>query len=69
MKTQVHFFPFVFAALVLQSPLKKFQSFPLDYGLAQTPRMGWNSSNKFGCVVDEKLINSNPWPLSRHDQD
>jgi alpha-galactosidase len=25
-------------------------------GLAQTPPMGWNSWNRFGCNVDEKLI-------------
>src|ERR1700682_514773 len=31
-------------------------AFPLDNGLAQTPPMGWNSWNKFGCNVDEKLI-------------
>ena len=28
--------------------------------LAQTPPMGWNSWNKFGCNVSEDLIN--PWP-------
>ncbi|MDK2838007.1 MAG: alpha-galactosidase [Bacteroidota bacterium] len=25
-------------------------------GLAETPPMGWNSWNKFGCDVSEKLI-------------
>jgi alpha-galactosidase len=29
---------------------------PVDAGLALTPPMGWNSWNKFGCNVDEKLI-------------
>ena len=29
---------------------------PLDNGLARTPPMGWNSWNKFGCNVSEKLI-------------
>jgi alpha-galactosidase len=29
---------------------------PVDAGLAMTPPMGWNSWNKFGCNVDEKLI-------------
>lgn len=28
----------------------------LDNGLALTPPMGWNSWNKFGCQVSEKLI-------------
>jgi alpha-galactosidase len=28
----------------------------LDNGQAQTPPMGWNSWNKFGCDVSEKLI-------------
>src|SRR3954449_11875505 len=27
-----------------------------DNGLAKTPPMGWNSWNKFGCNVSEKLI-------------
>jgi alpha-galactosidase len=31
-------------------------SFALDNGLAKTPPMGWNSWNKFGCNVSEKLI-------------
>src|SRR5689334_21673186 len=30
----------------------------LDNGLALTPPMGWNSWNKFGCDVSEKLIKS-----------
>jgi len=25
-------------------------------GLAQTPQMGWNSWNKFGCNIDEKTV-------------
>jgi alpha-galactosidase len=28
----------------------------LDNGLAKTPPMGWNSWNKFGCEVSEKLV-------------
>jgi alpha-galactosidase len=28
----------------------------LDNGLAKTPPMGWNSWNRFGCSIDEKLI-------------
>jgi alpha-galactosidase len=28
----------------------------LDNGLAKTPPLGWNSWNKFGCNVNEKLI-------------
>ena len=28
----------------------------LDNGLGKTPQMGWNSWNKFGCDINEKLI-------------
>ena len=28
----------------------------LDNGLGRTPQMGWNSWNKFGCNINEKLI-------------
>ena len=28
----------------------------LDNGLAKTPQMGWNSWNRFGCSINEKLI-------------
>ena len=28
----------------------------LDNGLGKTPQMGWNSWNKFGCNINEKLI-------------
>ena len=28
----------------------------LDNGLARTPPMGWNSWNRFGCNVSDKLI-------------
>ena len=28
----------------------------LDNGLGRTPQMGWNSWNKFGCDINEKLI-------------
>ena len=28
----------------------------LDNGLGETPQMGWNSWNKFGCNINEKLI-------------
>ena len=31
-------------------------SFCLDNGLGKTPPMGWNSWNKFGCNINEKLI-------------
>ncbi|HEY2961501.1 MAG TPA: alpha-galactosidase [Pyrinomonadaceae bacterium] len=31
-------------------------AYALDHGLAKTPPMGWNSWNKFGCNVSEKLI-------------
>ena len=32
------------------------ETYPLDNGLARTPPMGWNSWNKFGCNVSDKLI-------------
>ena len=28
----------------------------LDNGLGKTPQMGWNSWNKFGCNITEKII-------------
>ena len=28
----------------------------LDNGLGNTPQMGWNSWNKFGCSINDKLI-------------
>ena len=31
-------------------------SLSLDNGLGKTPQMGWNSWNKFGCNINEKLI-------------
>ena len=31
---------------------------PLDNGVGITPPMGWNSWNKFGCMINEKLIMS-----------
>jgi alpha-galactosidase len=31
----------------------------LNNGLGQTPAMGWNSWNKFGCDIDETKIKSN----------
>ena len=30
----------------------------LDNGVGLTPPMGWNSWNKFGCSINEKLIMS-----------
>jgi len=40
-------------ALMAFAPLAFAQKFE---GLAKTPQMGWNSWNKFGCDVGEKLI-------------
>src|SRR5689334_23729023 len=40
-------------ALLAGSPLAMAQKFT---GLANTPQMGWNSWNKFGCNVSEQLI-------------
>jgi alpha-galactosidase len=39
---------FVLSTIALQA--QKYQ------GLALTPPMGWNSWNKFGCNVNEKLL-------------
>jgi alpha-galactosidase len=36
--------------------LRRENVYALDNGLAKTPPMGWNSWNKFGCNVSEKLI-------------
>ncbi len=41
---------FFFTILVMGASAQKFDK------LAQTPPMGWNSWNKFGCNVSEKLI-------------
>ena len=38
---------------ILQSPPL---AYALDNGLGLTPQMGWNSWNRFGCDIDEKLI-------------
>ncbi len=44
----------IFALLIiLFSPAAFGQKFE---GVALTPPMGWNSWNKFGCNVDEKMI-------------
>jgi alpha-galactosidase len=42
-----------FLAMTMSSPLAFAQKFE---GLAKTPQLGWNSWNKFGCDVSEKLI-------------
>lgn len=44
------FMIFIFALLAKGASAQKFEK------LAQTPPMGWNSWNKFGCDVSEKLI-------------
>ena len=33
-----------------------YKIFSLDNGLGLTPQMGWNTWNKFGCNINEKLI-------------
>eukprot|EP00897_Mesotaenium_endlicherianum_P009092 jgi/Mesen1/8210/ME000442S07489 len=38
--------------------LPKLVKLELDNGLGQTPQMGWNSWNRFGCNIDEELIKS-----------
>lgn len=46
--------PLVIAALLFVFSVANV--YALDKGLAKTPPMGWNSWNKFGCNVSEKLI-------------
>ncbi len=46
---------FVLSFLLLPSAVVA-QVHRLDDGLARTPPMGWNTWNKFGCDVSEKLI-------------
>lgn len=41
---------FFFCIIVIGASAQKFEN------LAQTPPMGWNSWNKFGCNVSEKLV-------------
>ena len=40
-------------SLIVIAPVAMAQKFS---GLANTPQMGWNSWNKFGCNVSEQLI-------------
>ncbi len=42
--------------LVLLIAAAEIPASALDNGLARTPPMGWNSWNKFGCDVSDKLI-------------
>jgi len=44
---------FLLVAVTVLAPMAIAQKFE---GLAKTPQMGWNSWNKFGCDVSEKLI-------------
>jgi alpha-galactosidase len=49
-KTFFFLFIFLFNILIINVSAQKFEN------LALTPPMGWNSWNKFGCDVSEKLI-------------
>src|SRR5512143_63705 len=44
------------AAAALTAFLGRTDLRALDNGLALTPPMGWNSWNKFGCKIDEKVV-------------
>src|SRR5215470_15457373 len=50
------------AALSLAAPAHARGSAPAPLGvangLAQTPPMGWNSWNKFGCNINEQVVRS-----------
>ena len=48
--------PLARLVLALALPVLLAPSLPAADGLALTPPMGWNSWNKFGCNVSEKLI-------------
>src|SRR6195256_652552 len=41
---------------ISEAPLAPAASAQSSRSLAQTPPMGWNSWNKFGCNVSDKLI-------------
>ena len=53
-----HLAGFIFLLILSMLPMPaNTASLPvLDNGLARTPPMGWNSWNKFGCHVSERLI-------------
>lgn len=53
---KVSFFLFYFIIMSISSVMVAKNFHALDDGLALTPPMGWNSWNKFGCDVSEKLI-------------
>ena len=46
-------YPLIFSLVLLLTMSSYAQKFE---DLARTPPMGWNSWNKFGCNVSEKLI-------------
>ena len=45
-----------FLAVAASNPLLPPASAQTSSSLAKTPPMGWNSWNKFGCNVSDKLI-------------
>jgi alpha-galactosidase len=53
---KVSFLLFCFIIISILSVMVTKNFHALDDGLALTPPMGWNSWNKFGCDVSEKLI-------------
>jgi alpha-galactosidase len=53
---KVSFFLFCSIIISILSVMVAKNFHALDDGLALTPPMGWNSWNKFGCDVSEKLI-------------
>ena len=54
--TKLSFFLYCFVVVCILLLLLSRNFHALDDGLALTPPMGWNSWNKFGCDVSEKLI-------------
>ncbi len=53
LRTELSYCFYALLMLVLVAPIKTSAQ---ESGLALTPPMGWNSWNKFGCNVSEKLI-------------
>jgi len=53
LRTELSYCFYALVMLILVAPIKTSAQ---ESGLALTPPMGWNSWNKFGCNVSEKLI-------------
>jgi alpha-galactosidase len=54
--TAIFILLFLCSGIVLAQTPEASQAPSISVGLAQTPPMGWNSWNKFGCNVSEEMI-------------